>query len=112
MFEPQSKNVSIAGAAGLKRGLPRGRRPAKFIRCRSFSARIYWNGRRMTAKANSVKQEIFRLQTHYEIQGFIERAKDEGLAEDDAIEALERAIEELKDFRERARDAIIHGRLF
>jgi hypothetical protein len=66
----------------------------------------------MTTKANSVKKEIFRLQTHYEVQGFIERAKDEGLAEDDAIEALEQAIEDLKEFRERARDAISGGRLF
>lgn len=66
----------------------------------------------MTTKANSVKQQISRLKINYEMEALIERAKDEGLAEDDAIEALERAIEELKDFRERARDAIIGGRLF
>jgi hypothetical protein len=66
----------------------------------------------MTAKANSVRQDIFRLQTHYQLEALIERAKDEGLAEDEAIEALERAIEEMRDFRERARDAIVSGRLF
>lgn len=66
----------------------------------------------MTTKANSVKQQISRLQINYEMEALIERAKDEGLAEDDAIEALEQAIEELKDFRERTRDAIIGGRLF
>lgn len=66
----------------------------------------------MATKANIVKQEIFRLQTHYDVQAFIDRAKREGLAEDDALEALEQAIQEMKEFRERARDVIISGRLF
>jgi hypothetical protein len=66
----------------------------------------------MTTRANSVKQEIFRLRTHYEMEALVERAKDEGMAEDDAIDALERAIRELREVRERTRDAIVTGRLF
>ncbi|UVC09121.1 hypothetical protein IHQ71_00325 [Rhizobium sp. TH2] len=65
----------------------------------------------MMAKANIVKQEIFRLQTYYELQALIDRAKYEGLTEADAIEALECAIEAMKDFRGRAGDAMT-GRLF
>lgn len=62
--------------------------------------------------SNIVKQEIFRLQSYYELQAFIERAKSEGLTESDAIEALENAIEAVKEFRMRVEDGIVSGRLF
>jgi signal recognition particle GTPase len=63
-------------------------------------------------KANIVKQEIFRLQTYYELQALIDRAEVEGLTEADAIEALECAIEAMKEFRARTGDVVIFGRLF
>lgn len=96
----------------MKRGLPRERRLAKI---QNLSVVFGSNELRLAGyddESKQLKQQISRLQINYEMEALIERAKDEGLAEHDAIEALEHAIGELKDFRERARDAIIGGRLF
>lgn len=64
----------------------------------------------MTSIANSAKRENFRFQTRYEIQGLAENSKIEKLTEGD-MAALDRAIQEMKDFHARAADAIMFGRL-
>jgi hypothetical protein len=48
---------------------------------------------------DSVRFEILRIQSHFEIERLIDRATDNGFSAEDAIDALEHALEAMRSYR-------------
>lgn len=48
---------------------------------------------------DAVRFEILRVQSHFEIERLIDRATENGFSADDAIYALEQALEAMRSYR-------------
>jgi hypothetical protein len=53
----------------------------------------------MWKKADTVRFEILRVQSNFEIERLIDRATENGFSVEDAIDALEQALEAMRSYR-------------